>query len=63
MKLKVPEVLLSGHHKNIENWRFEKSLEFTLKKRPDLIEKAVFTKNEQEILEKIKKSLAKEEMV
>lgn len=63
MELKVPEVLLSGHHKNIENWRFEKSLEFTLKKRPDLIEKAVFTKNEQEILEKIKKSLAKEEMV
>jgi tRNA (guanine37-N1)-methyltransferase len=35
----VPEVLLSGHHKNIENWRHEKSLEITRERRPDLIEK------------------------
>lgn len=35
---KVPEVLLSGHHENIEKWRKEKSLEITKKKRPDLIE-------------------------
>lgn len=34
---KVPEVLLSGHHANIEKWRREKSLETTKKKRPDLI--------------------------
>lgn len=34
---KVPEVLLSGHHKNIENWRKEKSLETTKKNRPDLL--------------------------
>lgn len=34
---KVPEVLLSGHHANIEKWRREKSLEITKKKRPDLI--------------------------
>lgn len=34
---KVPEVLLSGHHANIEKWRLEKSLEITKKKRPDLI--------------------------
>ena len=33
---KVPEVLLSGHHANIEKWRREKSLEITKKKRPDL---------------------------
>ena len=34
---KVPEVLLSGHHENIEKWRREKSLEITKNKRPDLI--------------------------
>lgn len=34
---KVPEVLISGHHKNIEKWRKEKSLEITKKKRPDLL--------------------------
>ena len=33
----VPDILLSGHHKNIEQWRKEKSLEVTKKKRPDLI--------------------------
>lgn len=34
--IKVPEVLLSGHHENIAKWRKEKSLEITNKKRPDL---------------------------
>lgn len=34
----VPEVLLSGHHANIEKWRREKSLEVTKQKRPDLLE-------------------------
>lgn len=34
---KVPEILLSGNHQEIEKWRKEKSLEETLKKRPDLI--------------------------
>lgn len=36
---RVPEVLLSGHHGNIEKWRLEKSLERTRKYRPDLLEK------------------------
>jgi len=35
--LSVPDVLLSGHHKKIEDWRKEKSLEHTRIKRPDLI--------------------------
>lgn len=35
----VPPVLLSGHHKNIENWRMEQSLAVTKEKRPDLFEK------------------------
>lgn len=35
---KVPEVLLSGNHKDIENWRIKKAFDETLKKRPDLLE-------------------------
>ena len=35
---KVPEVLLSGHHKNIDAWRLERSLERTKEFRPDLYE-------------------------
>lgn len=34
----VPSVLLSGHHKNIEKWRLEKSLEITAERRPDLLD-------------------------
>ena len=37
--LKVPDVLLSGHHKNIDKWRQEKRLEKTRIRRPDLLEK------------------------
>ena len=36
---KVPEILLSGHHANIEKWRLEKSIEKTKSVRPDLFEK------------------------
>ena len=36
---KVPEILLSGHHENIEKWRKDKSIEITKKKRPDLLKK------------------------
>ena len=35
--VEVPEVLLSGHHANIEKWRKEKALEITKLKRPDLL--------------------------
>ncbi|MBQ8392399.1 MAG: tRNA (guanosine(37)-N1)-methyltransferase TrmD [Clostridia bacterium] len=35
----VPEILLSGHHGNIDKWRLEKSLELTKERRPDLYEK------------------------
>ena len=36
---KVPEVLLSGHHANVEKWRLEQSIERTRERRPDLYEK------------------------
>ena len=51
----VPEVLLSGHHANVEKWRREKSLERTLKRRPDMLEKAELTKKDREFLSNIKK--------
>ena len=38
MGKKVPEVLLSGHHKNIEKWRLEQSIQLTRENRPDLYE-------------------------
>ncbi|MBP3615606.1 MAG: tRNA (guanosine(37)-N1)-methyltransferase TrmD [Alphaproteobacteria bacterium] len=37
----VPEVLKSGHHKNINEWRYQKSLEITKKNRPDLLTKDI----------------------
>jgi tRNA (guanine37-N1)-methyltransferase len=37
--IKVPDILLSGHHENIRKWRLEKRIEKTLRNRPDLIEK------------------------
>jgi tRNA (guanine37-N1)-methyltransferase len=37
--MKVPEVLLSGHHENIRKWRLEKRIEKTLRLRPELIRK------------------------
>ena len=39
MDQKVPEVLLSGHHMNIEKWRLEQSIQRTMERRPDLYEK------------------------
>jgi len=39
LERKVPEVLLSGHHANIQKWREEQSLAITKKKRPDLLER------------------------
>ena len=41
MDMEVPEVLLSGHHKNIEEWRAKKSLERTKLKRTDLLENRI----------------------
>ncbi len=39
MGRKVPDILISGHHANIEKWRREQSIERTLRKRPDLMNK------------------------
>lgn len=51
--MKVPDVLMSGHHENIRIWRLEQSLKKTLERRPDLLESYHFTEEEKEILEKL----------
>jgi tRNA (guanine37-N1)-methyltransferase len=48
---KVPEVLLSGDHGKIEAWRREQALIRTFKKRPDMIEKAELSNEDQKIVE------------
>ena len=48
----VPEVLLSGHHANIQKWRHEQALITTWKKRPELIEKLQLTDEDLAILHK-----------
>ena len=55
--VKVPDVLISGHHENIRKWRREKSLENTFKKRPELLENIVLTKKEKDYIEKLKKEV------
>ncbi len=47
---KVPEVLMSGHHANIEKWRREQSVIRTAKRRPDLLWKAELTEKEKELV-------------
>ena len=52
--MKVPDVLVSGHHGNIEKWKREQSLLMTAKYRPDMLETAELTKKDKEFLEKEK---------
>lgn len=53
--MEIPEILVSGHHKNIERWKREKSIENTFYKRPDMIENAVLSKEDMEFLKKLQK--------
>ena len=52
--MKVPDVLLSGNHAEIDKWRQEESLRRTYERRPDLLEERELTKQEQKWLEQIK---------
>lgn len=51
----VPEVLMSGHHKNIEKWRRQQSLVRTLRKRPELMENVFLEKEDMKLIQKSKK--------
>ncbi len=53
MGRKVPEVLLSGHHANIEQFRREQSIIRTYERRPDLLENANLTEEEREYLTRL----------
>ena len=53
MGKKVPDILLSGHHANVEKWRREQSIIRTLKNRPELLEDAVLSRKEQKFLDEL----------
>lgn len=55
--MKVPDVLLSGNHAKIDEWREEQSFLRTLQRRPDLLEALELTDKQQKILEKIKSQM------
>ncbi len=55
--VKVPDVLISGHHENIRKWRRERSLENTFKKRPEMLENIELTEKEKVYIEKLKKEV------
>lgn len=49
---KVPDILLSGHHANVEKWRRKQSIIRTAQRRPDLLEKAQLNEKEKELAKK-----------
>ena len=53
----VPDVLISGNHKNIREYRLKESLRKTYLRRPDLLEKKELTKEEEKLLKEIKEEL------
>lgn len=60
MGREVPEVLLSGHHLNIESWKRKESLKRTLLKRPELLKTAELSEKDRKILDEIKAELEDE---
>lgn len=52
--MQVPDVLLSGHHKNIETWRRQQSIRRTLERRPDLLAGANLSKKEKQYLDELR---------
>lgn len=54
--MQVPEILISGHHAKMEQWKREQSLINTYNKRPDMLEKAELTQADIEFLENYKNS-------
>jgi tRNA (guanine37-N1)-methyltransferase len=53
--MRIPEILLSGHHEKIRKWRKEQALRATLEKRPDLLETAELDEEAREILRRLGK--------
>lgn len=59
--MKVPDVLMSGHHEHIRLWRMEQSLKKTYLRRPDLLETYDFSDEERRIFDSIKSELSEGE--
>lgn len=53
---KVPDILLSGHHERVEEWRAKESLRRTYERRPDLLEQKSLSEKEKTWLDEIKKT-------
>ncbi len=51
--MRVPDVLLSGHHERIREWRRRESLKRTLERRPDLLEKAELTEEDRRFIKEL----------
>ena len=50
----VPDVLLSGHHQNVDKWRRKQSIKRTYERRPDMLENAELTKDDLKYIEELK---------
>ncbi len=59
--LKVPDVLLSGHHAEVRRWRKKEALARTLARRPDLLAQAALDDEEQALLEELRQESSKVE--
>ncbi len=59
--LKVPDVLLSGHHGNVEKWRRQQSIRRTFESRPDLLDQANLSDSERQYLDRLKAEKRAEE--
>lgn len=57
---KVPDILLSGHHENIDKWRRAQSIKRTLERRPDLLSEKDLSKEDRKLLTKLLESENKE---
>ena len=51
--IKVPDVVISGHHENIRKWRIQQSLTITKIKRPDMFKEFKLTKEDEQLLKKL----------
>ena len=59
MGIKIPDVLISGHHAKIEEWKHNEALKNTYYKRPDMLESYNLTEDDVKFLEELKKSESK----
>jgi tRNA (guanine37-N1)-methyltransferase len=54
MGMSVPGVLLSGNHNEIRRWRKKQAIKNTFERRPELLEKYIFSENDRKLLEEIR---------